>query len=204
MLTGRENKLFLGFKYQGRKNMEKTSPVYINLHTQPNLLLSGPIRSGKSQTLLLYVQQLIYKRQNIGIWIGDLKNSGIFTEVKRAQNTHYAVGNDIEIMVDEYYQLFCDVRDGIKEVEGNQILILDEYTAWIEAVGMQDKGKKYKYKNMIDTLLTMGRDVRGVTFNVIIAVQRQDKALFSREAMNNFMEVTISGYIEGKGPIIFN
>mgnify|MGYP003289011031 CR=1 FL=1 len=191
------DELLIGFRYREWKE-NKALPVRISLKTHPHLLLSGSSGSGKSYALTMYIFQFMYKCAQYDIWLGDFKNSGRYEFVKKVQNAYYAVGNGVEVMVDDYYQLFCDVRDGIKTISKNQILILDEYMAWMQMLEMTDKKKEDKYKNIIGTLLMMGRDVKGVTFGVIIVVQRPDAVLFPKGARDNFMTAVALGTLSAE------
>lgn len=162
--------------------------ITIDLQTHPHVLLTGASGSGKSyclNILLYYLSRTKYK-----IWLGDYKASKDFAHFKGYKN--YATGNDVETLIDEYYELFEGVRNGEVSLCTPQVLVLDEYPSFIQSISIYNKKRADEIKAKISTLLMMGRcldnDGSRTQFCVWITAQRADASIFSAGgARDNFM-----------------
>lgn len=194
------DKLFLGARTDVWREKGVMFPVSIELRSHPHLLLMGCSGSGKSYALRLYLWQLLQKKALYRVWMGDYKNSGDFQVLENMENVQYAVGDALQNLVESYYELFCDVQSGEKEIQHNQILILDEYPSWIQSLEFSGEKKTMeRMKSIVGTLLMMGRRVRGgMAFGVVITTQRPDAALFPKGARDNFMTAVALGNLSAE------
>lgn len=159
-------------------------PLSLPIHSHCHALITGASGSGKSYTLLYLLGCLLQDSPEINIYFCDFKNSD-FGFLKEYQ--FYYGGDDCYNGVMAYYESFCSTRISGKSVSRN-ILIFDEYPAFINYLSMRDKQDKTKKANdvlgVIAEILMLGR---GFGYGIWIVTQRADAALFSNGARDNFM-----------------
>lgn len=177
-------KLNLGFSLQDWREKHITTLIGIDLHSHSHLLLSGSSGSGKSQTLQLLLAGLTVTPYQI--WFADFKASTDFSYLDGYK--YYATGNQTEKLIDQYYEVFEQVRNSTISLDVPQILIIDEYPGFLQYLTLSDKKKAEETKQKIATLLMMGRSIGNTQFAVWITAQRADASIFSSGgSRDNFM-----------------
>lgn len=200
-VSRRSHLLYLGILYQDWYQKNIKVPITIDLTTHPHLLLCGSSGSGKSYALRYYIAQLYLKQQYYELWVADYKNSNDFHSLASKPNIHYASGNDVYDLILEYYKKFNATRCGKIRPDRNQILIIDEYPGLILALTSLDKKKAEHIKQVITSLLMLGRDIREMQFPIFITCQRPDASLFNGAiggGRENFMTVVALGNLSSQ------
>lgn len=195
--------LTLGIDYGVWQNFQIFLPKTIDLKKFPHILITGMSGSGKSYALTFYVNQLLHKRDLFNVWFNDFKASQDFKYLA-TKNIPYATGEDVYQSILDYYTIFKRAKDKGILPSKNQILIIDEYPAFMSFLQLNDKKKFENIKGIIAELLMLGRDVNGVSFNIIITAQRPDASkLFSDGVRDNFHTYIALGNLtsEAKGMI---
>lgn len=191
----RTRPILLGYRLSDWKEKQIKTAITLPLHQKPHLLLTGESGSGKSYCLniLLYHLSTIYYR----VWFGNFKSSKDFAYLDSSKL--YACGDDVENLINNFYDLFDLVRKGHKTFNYSHILVLDEYPSFIQYLTLIDKKRAEGIKKKIATLLMMGRDVNGTQFAVWITAQRADASLFaSGGSRDNFMSWISLGNISAE------
>lgn len=156
-------------------------PLVFSLETHGHCLVTGKSGSGKS-VLLLYMLNSVLNDKEIGVYLGDPKNSGDFDGV----TCHYATDGAVAELIEEVYEKYQEIK---REKTGERILLLiDEYPSFILNLENQDKKRAGAIKNMIAELLMQGRALPGGgAVSVWLVAQRADADYFPKGARLNFM-----------------
>ena len=153
-----------------------------------HILITGRTGSGKSYMLRLILCQLMYKPKKYEIWLADFKGSNDF-KFLHEHEVHYASGNIDEViaLIEDFYELFLSAKNGELFPARNQVLVLDEYPGLQTYLASTDKKTGEHIKQIICELLMLGRDVNGISFNVILTAQRPDaNLLFPHGSRDSF------------------
>lgn len=180
-------------------------PVNINLKKHCHILITGHTGSGKSYFTLFLLCQLLYNPKEWAIWFADFKGSRDFRFLSK-HDVHYASGNatDVVALIEQYYSLFLSAKNMLVLPAKNQVLIIDEYPGLLTSLSFTDKKTCERIKQIVCELLMLGRDVNGISFNVIITAQRPDvNLLFPHGSRDNFHIYIAFGNLssEAKGMI---
>lgn len=180
--TSRE--LTLGVSLQDWKQKQLKALINIDLNSQPHLLLTGSSGTGKSQTLQFLLAGLTFTPYQI--WFADFKASTDFSYLDGYK--YYATGNRTEELINQYYELFEQVRNNTISLNVPQILVIDEYPSFLQYLTLSDKKKADEIKQKIATLLMMGRSIGNTQFAIWITAQRADASIFPNGgSRDNFM-----------------
>lgn len=160
-------------------------PIEIDLRSHPSLLLTGASGSGKSYALKYLLGKLL-----------DLNVELTFCNFKRSEDFKF-------LSIYNRYYTFTECTDGLRnfydrfkvaqnsQTEFNgayNILVFDEFPAFILSACMQDKKLAEQYKMMISEVLMLGRSYG---FGIWLIMQRPDSSFLSNGARDNF-HTTIS------------
>lgn len=177
-------KLTLGVSLQDWKQKQLKALINIDLNSQPHLLLTGSSGTGKSQTLQFLLAGLTFTPYQI--WFADFKASADFSHLDGYK--YYSTGNRTEELINQYYELFEQVRNNTISLNVPQILVIDEYPSFLQYLTLSDKKKADEIKQKIATLLMMGRSIGNTQFAVWITAQRADASIFPNGgSRDNFM-----------------
>lgn len=176
-------------------------PVYLEISLYCHALITGSSGSGKSYALIFLIGALLQDDSTVDVYFCDFKNSEDFAFLEGYP--HYYAGDDCYEGVMAYYDSFCAARKERKKGRRN-VLIFDEYPAFINYLSGIDKREKTKKANdvlsMIAEILMLGR---GIGYGIWIVTQRADASLFANGARDNFMVILGLGRVskEQKGMI---
>lgn len=176
--------MVIGYDLNIWQSYHIADPVTYNLESCPHTLITGASGSGKSYGVKLQLRELV--KNNVKVWICDFKKSDDFLFLKNYEN--YFSYTSCERGIEEYYEQFKRAVEFSTVVNQFNILIFDEYPAFILYESTKDKKKAEQYKLMISEMLMLGRSYK---FGIWLVMQRPDSQLLSNGARDNFM-VTIS------------
>lgn len=173
--------------YIARAGGRPPAPLALSVKSHCHALITGSSGSGKSYALLYLLGCLLQDIPETDVYFCDFKNSEDFAFMQGYP--HYYGGNDCYDGVMAYYESFCNARTAGKTA-GRNVLIFDEYPAFISYLSAKDKQDKTKKAGdilgAVAEILMLGR---GIGFGVWIVTQRADASLFANGARDNFMVV---------------
>ena len=179
--------LTLGIDYELWHEYAQISSIDIDLRKVPHLLITGATGTGKSYALKFYIQQILAKHNLYELWFVDFKSSNDFCYLDITNGVRYASGDSVVDVILDYYNMFWNAKEGIACPSKSQILVIDEYPALITHLLLTDKKKAEQIKGIIADILMLGRDINGLSFNLILTSQRPDASLlFSHGSRDNF------------------
>lgn len=170
----------IGYDYKIWHEYGEKLPINISLDTHPHTLITGSSGSGKSHALRYMLYGL--SKEQCDIWCLDFKNSGEYDFMKGKK--HFYTGNNCINGIEQYYSLFQEVKNKETVLEKRQILIMDEYPAFILYLTHADKKLAEIIKQRIAEILLMGRSM---LMGLWVTCQRPDASLFNNGVRENFM-----------------
>jgi len=163
------------------------SQLNLSIKSHCHALITGGSGAGKSRTILYLLGCQLQDTSEIEVYFCDFKKSEDFSFLKGYK--HYYSGNECYEGIMEYYNSFCEVREG-GNAKQRCVLIFDEFPAFINYLTMRDKQEKTKKASdalgAIAEILMLGRGT-GKGYGVWIVTQRADASLFANGARDNFM-----------------
>lgn len=159
---------------------------YINLCSDPNILIGGVPTCGKSTLLHEMICHIIENNQGI-LWLVDLKAGLEFGRYKQLKQLK-GYAQDLEPSKGIVQSFYAEMERRFKILEKNNVqkyedfiekhphsmqrafLIIDEFTDLMQLVP-KGKGKEGMY-NIISDLITIGRKARCVGMHLILSSQR--------------------------------
>ncbi|MDL2302321.1 ATP-binding protein [Lachnospiraceae bacterium OttesenSCG-928-D06] len=157
-------------------------PIRVDVNKQPSCLIVGASGSGKSYSLIYMLKNLVEEvRGNIKLYFCDFKNSDDFAFLSGYK--HYYTYMDCKAGLDAFHAAFTDAQNSNSENMDLNILVFDEYAAFIYRLEAEDKKVAAHYKGIISDLLMLGRSR---SFGIWILAQRPDAALFHAGSRANF------------------
>ncbi len=179
-----------GYLLNAWKEEGVSIPIVLDISTHIHMLLTGSSGSGKSYALI-YLLGMLVKNGITNIRFCDFKNSDDFRFL--AGYGRYYYGDLVYDGIMAFYSDFCTARqEGISNKK--QLLIVDEYPAFISYLSTRDKQEKTKraaeVQSAIAEILMLGR---GLGYGVWVTTQRADASLFANGARDNFMVICALG-----------
>lgn len=138
------NKIKLGFDIQTQ------APICADLGQTGHLCLVGGTGSGKTTASLYILNSILSLPEEVGLYIGDFKQSGDF----RRLSHNFAEYDKVTELIDSFYAEFGNTPE---KYPGFKILLLDEYAGYIVWLTQNDKKKCEEIKGKISSLLMLGR-----------------------------------------------
>lgn len=162
------------------------APIKIPLSSHPHALFTGASGSGKSTAVLYSIGSVLKADPSIEIAFFDFKNSEDFSFMSNYKN--FYTGEKCYWGLRKFYENFCKTREFGGKPGKRQLLIFDEYPAFISYLGGKDKLDKTKRSNeilsIVSEILMLGR---GLNTYIWIVCQRADSSWFSVGSRDNFM-----------------
>ena len=213
--------LLLGYNLMYWQNERLKIPIETDtslLHT----ILVGGSGSGKSCSILWYLNNLVKANELLHIYIADFKASGDFNGL----TSNYAEFTDCYALISQYYELFQRLPEG---GDGSTyILLIDEVAGMLTHFGMtkETKSKADEIRLMMSSILMLGRSRRcflwlcmqrytanifpassgsADNFNIIVGLGRltvdSRRSLFANEHFDGEDEIVFS---QGRGIILID
>ncbi|MCM1302889.1 MAG: hypothetical protein NC305_07715 [Lachnospiraceae bacterium] len=129
-------------------------PLTIDLGHTGHFCVVGGTGSGKSVFTLYALYKLLRSGIPVDLHVGDFKKSGDYAHI----SPHFAEGDAVTCLVEDYYALFETVPEGGNNVF--HILLLDEYAGFCTWLTQHDKKKAEEIKGKIANILMLGRSRR--------------------------------------------
>lgn len=168
-------------------------PVEIPIESHCHALITGASGSGKSKTLSTLLGSALKSEPKIQLTFCDFKNSNDFRYLRNFR--HYYAGENCYKGIGEFYNKFSEIRES-GQPERRQLLIIDEYPAFISFLQTRDKNNKTKEANdilsIVSEILMLGR---GLKIGIWIVTQRADSSWFQSGSRDNFMLLCCLGRI---------
>jgi hypothetical protein len=163
--------------------------IYFPTFSHCHALITGSSGTGKS-TATLWLLVNFLKATSNRVYIADFKGNREWKFL--SDYPFYYAGDKCLDGVRKFYDLFKQAQLNDTLPAKQNLLIFDEYPAFIQSLTMQDKLNKTKYlveaQSKIMEILAMGRSLG---FGLWILAQRPDANLFSNGGRDNFM-ITIA------------
>lgn len=151
-----------------------------------NCLVVGATGTGKSYCMRIILGKVARYIPNVSITIADYKKSS-FSVFEETPN-FYGYEECVKCINDFYEEFKLRLEANNDELNKKiRILLIDEYSALLAS---QDKKSSDNIKNMIGSMLFMGRSL-GI--RLIIGVQRADSELFKAGARDQFRNIIALG-----------
>ena len=159
--------------------------ITADLKSHPHVLLTGASGSGKSYALKILIHSLLKEKAEMTFC--NFKNSCDFKILKGYDK--YFTYLDCTHGLKQFHEQFKTVQASDFEYSKTMnILIFDEYPAFIMSETLRDKKQADIYKQMIAELLMLGRSYG---FGIWLVMQRPDSIFLANGARDNF-QTTIS------------
>ncbi len=178
--------MIIGYDYRMWYEYSLKLPITLDLNTYKHLIISGSTNSGKSYGLKYMMYGL--SKESCDIWYCDFKNEVSYLKGK----THFFTGLNTIHAIEQFYSLFLDIKSKKVIASKNQILIMDEYPAFLLYLESQDKKQACAIKQKVAEILMMGRSLN---MGIWIVVQRPDAIFFSNGTREQFMTSITLGRI---------
>lgn len=178
--------MILGYDYKMWHEYKLKLPITLDISVYKHLIISGATNSGKSYALKYMMYGL--SKEKCDIWYCDFKNEVSFITDK----IHCFTGTDTIYALEKFYALYLDVKNKKTIINKTQILIMDEYPAFLLYLESKDKKLAGEIKLKVAEILMMGRSLN---IGIWIAVQRPDASFFNSGAREQFMTSITLGRI---------
>lgn len=163
-------------------------PVCIPLAKKnSHVLIAGKSGSGKSLSARYYIWQMLHDRES-RVYIADYK-AGEEYEVLEGSPS-YASGQAAFQMIEDFYQLFTEVRNCRIRLKRHYTLFIEEWFGLLTYAETLSKKKKAELMAQVGELLAVGR---GLNFGVMLCTQRADASLFNAGMREQFQTITCFG-----------
>ncbi len=175
-------KIKYGYLYDEYMRWDRNVAINLNPNSHCHALITGSSGSGKSNAGLWLLANYM-KIVESNIYVCDFK-AGSEWSFLSGYPRYYAGYNCVE-GIREYYNQYKNTKDTDKF---HNLLILDEYSALVNYLTMQDKLNKTKLalevQSMISEILAMGRSRKS---GIWMLLQRPDASILVNGARDNFM-----------------
>lgn len=163
-------------------------PLLINLSKQSsNVLIAGKSGSGKSQSMRLYIWNMLHSGENL-CFIADYKGGEEYESFEGSSS--YASGENAIRMIEDFYEFFTSVRSNRIRLQNHYTLLIEEWFGLLTYAEMQSKKLKAELMAKVGELLAV---CRGLNMGIILCVQRADAALFPLGSREQFQCVLAFG-----------
>lgn len=156
-------------------------PVSITLSKKTShVLISGKSGSGKSQSALWYIGQVLWGSEG-RIFISDYKAGEEYAFLEGSPS--YASGPDALQLIEKFYDFYTEVRSHKIRLKKYHALFIEEWFGLLTFAETQDKKLKSSLMGKVAEILAVGR---GLNLGVFLVIQRPDAALFQSGSREQF------------------
>jgi energy-coupling factor transporter ATP-binding protein EcfA2 len=181
----------LGYNLTDWEKYGIKTPVNTDLIKNPHCLITGKSGSGKSQTFLWYMYEILKNRESL-MYLADFKAGKEYAGLRTCFPYSYA-DNAIQMILN-YYDLYCHMRKEDCMNTPHITLAIEEWFGLLSYIESFDKKLKTEIMNKVGEILALGRGI-GNGIGIILLIQRADSSNFTSGSREQFQNICCLGRI---------